>query len=294
MGFSRAIKTGILNGVEMVWAFGFAIAGKVRRAKVAAWSTPGGQRILVLAPHPDDEAIGCGGTLLKHQQQGDAVTVIYVTDGSGSRALGLSAETMAHRRQQEAMACAALLKIDDCIWLDFAEGNWSPTQLAASLNEQPAYDIIYAPSRVDFHPEHHKVAFALALSLAARSAETPLIRMYQIHTPLTATLVNLISPLAPVQPQITTALAAYVTQQESVRKAQRLQQYAARYYGAGRSAELFWQVSAETYCALHHLPLPWPQTLFRGLYPRPISDLLSFLKGRNARQQLAQKVASII
>lgn len=36
-------------------------------------------RILVIAPHPDDETLGCGGTLLKHRAQGDQIYWLVVT-----------------------------------------------------------------------------------------------------------------------------------------------------------------------------------------------------------------------
>jgi len=42
---------------------------------------PAGKNILVLAPHPDDEVIGCGGTLYKHFLAGAEITVVYMTDG---------------------------------------------------------------------------------------------------------------------------------------------------------------------------------------------------------------------
>ena len=42
-------------------------------------------KILVIASHPDDEVLGCGGTLNKHIQNGDAVKVVTMTDGVGSR-----------------------------------------------------------------------------------------------------------------------------------------------------------------------------------------------------------------
>jgi LmbE family N-acetylglucosaminyl deacetylase len=38
-------------------------------------------RVLAIAPHPDDETLGCGGTLLKHRQRGDAISWLIVTRG---------------------------------------------------------------------------------------------------------------------------------------------------------------------------------------------------------------------
>ena len=42
---------------------------------------PKGKNILVLAPHMDDEIIGCGGVICKHIQNGDSVAVVYFTRG---------------------------------------------------------------------------------------------------------------------------------------------------------------------------------------------------------------------
>src|SRR6266508_1452642 len=67
-------------------------------------------RILVLSPHPDDEAIGCGGTLLRHLKQGDEVQIVFLTSGEKGGHGRSEAET-ARLREEEARAAARILKI---------------------------------------------------------------------------------------------------------------------------------------------------------------------------------------
>ncbi len=50
------------------------------------------EKILVIVAHADDEAIGCGGTLIRHNDNGDEIRIIYMTDGVSARAEGASTE----------------------------------------------------------------------------------------------------------------------------------------------------------------------------------------------------------
>ena len=43
------------------------------------------ERVLVVAAHPDDEVLGCGGTIVKHRQRGDSVAVLIMAEGITSR-----------------------------------------------------------------------------------------------------------------------------------------------------------------------------------------------------------------
>ncbi len=42
---------------------------------------PAKVKVLVIAPHPDDETLCCGGILARHVERGDDVRVLIVTDG---------------------------------------------------------------------------------------------------------------------------------------------------------------------------------------------------------------------
>ena len=66
-------------------------------------------RILVLAPHGDDEALGLGGTIVKHTQQGDHVTVAFLKRGYDERT---------EQQAQNTHACKNILKYENIIHLN--------------------------------------------------------------------------------------------------------------------------------------------------------------------------------
>ena len=67
---------------------------------------------VVIAPHPDDETLGCGGTVLRKRALGAKVAVIFLTDGTASHQHLVSAERLAGERELEALAATAVLGID--------------------------------------------------------------------------------------------------------------------------------------------------------------------------------------
>jgi len=293
----RGCKRRLASLVEGGWWAGFWLAGAVRRTirtadpRVRPWSTPGGQRVLVVAPHPDDEVCGCGGALLRHLEAGDRVTLVYVTDGRRSRALGLTAEAMAARRQQEAAACAAVLGVSDWLWLGLPEWEWGVEKLAPrllALLTQIKPDLIYAPSRVDFHPEHWKTAHALALALAQWPSR-PLLRCMALQVPLGSSLTNVVSSTQAVQVQQDAAIAAHASQVYSTARTKRMRRYTAAVCGLPGEAEAFWEMSAARYQRLHAAaPSTWP-AVFRSLRAMPWTDGLAYLWGWRERCTLRKE-----
>lgn len=111
--------------------------------------------VLVVAPHPDDEVLGCGGTMVRHVAEGDTVDVVIVTRGDDSYD-----QTWIDLSRTEAKEAHAVLGVTTTTFLDFP----SPTldvvpmrDIVSALREVVHHDIVYIPSRTDLHQEHRLV-----------------------------------------------------------------------------------------------------------------------------------------
>jgi LmbE family N-acetylglucosaminyl deacetylase len=114
------------------------------------------RKAVVLAPHPDDEVLGCAGTLLQLNRRGVASTTVCVTDGE--RIHGEPSTTVARARQDEARQVARTMGSGDPLFLGLPDGglrNLIP-ELAEGLQgiiaaQKP--DLLFAPSPIDYHDD---------------------------------------------------------------------------------------------------------------------------------------------
>src|SRR5689334_13175736 len=112
-------------------------------------------KILAVAPHPDDESIGCGGALRQHVEWGDHVAVIYLTSGE----LGLKKlkrEEAWAIREKEARKAAKILGLANPAFLRFPD--WTlgehieaAAAALASLLKVEAPEMIYVPHPLEWH-----------------------------------------------------------------------------------------------------------------------------------------------
>lgn len=149
-----------------------------------------GERLLVLAPHPDDEVIGCGGLLCHHADEGRAVRVVIATDGSAAES---DIPDLAAVRENESRAGLRHLGVDDVIFLRHPDrGLQAAGKLQGDLRDaifafRP--DLITCPHPNEIHPDHRALATALITLLQsdrdlAASLAMVRIAFYEVSSPL--------------------------------------------------------------------------------------------------------------
>jgi LmbE family N-acetylglucosaminyl deacetylase len=282
-------RKGVFPLMQRGWEFGFLLAGMLLRPAAARRVPTGSDRLLVVAPHPDDETLGCGGTVARHAEAGDDVCVLVVTDGGSSRAGGIGRDEMRQLRAREAVRAMRSLGHVDLVQLGLPEGRWSPEDLHGTLEALLRHgppSLIYAPSCVDFHPEHVKVARALAHTLRSLGQTArPLIRVYEVQVPLTHALANVAVEVgSTAASKKAAAISEYRTQRGTLESAGRHGRYLRRLYRTRHAVEVFWELDAESYCRL--MEAGGPRLAFRGIRPTPFGDGLAWLAGLRERKRL--------
>jgi LmbE family N-acetylglucosaminyl deacetylase len=81
-----------------------------------------GRRAVVFSPHPDDESLGCGGTILRKKRAGATVKLVHVSDGGGSTTL-IPRDKLTAMRKQESLNAGRVLGVDDIYFLEFPDGH---------------------------------------------------------------------------------------------------------------------------------------------------------------------------
>jgi N-acetylglucosamine malate deacetylase 1 len=145
-------------------------------------------KVLVIAPHPDDESIGCGGTLCLHAKNGDRITVVYLTSGE----LGLKhlpRDKAWLTREREAEKAARILGVSASYFLrlpDWRTGeniSKAAKQLAPLLKRAKP-DLVYLPHEQEWHPDHKAALPIVRAALRGLRRPGPTLRTYEVWTPL--------------------------------------------------------------------------------------------------------------
>ncbi|MEE9125847.1 MAG: PIG-L deacetylase family protein [Planctomycetota bacterium] len=125
-------------------------------------TSPEPGRVLLFAPHPDDETLGAGGTLHLHACQDDPVRVVVATDGIAGDPDGrFEPTTYGERRRRESLKAMEILEIhdlqfwglpDSCVMTEQDLEGLAARVAAAVAEFEP--DTVYLPWKLDGNPDH--------------------------------------------------------------------------------------------------------------------------------------------
>jgi LmbE family N-acetylglucosaminyl deacetylase len=144
--------------------------------------------ILVIAPHPDDETIGCGGTLLKHRENGDQIFWLILSHMLKGECWS---EKEIDARKQEIKRVANKFQFTDTYELNYPTTKLDQVpmgELVSSIAECinkicPA--IVYLPNPTDSHTDH-QIAFKAGHS-CTKSFRFPFVKKVLVYETLSET-----------------------------------------------------------------------------------------------------------
>lgn len=206
------------------------------------------QNVLVIAPHPDDEVIGCGDAVRLRAERDERVAAVFLTSGE----LGLKSlpQIQAWKiRENEARQAARVLGLAELYFL--RQPDWmlgEHVSAAAGLlrkvlaSEKP--DVIYLPHPKDGHPDHQATLPILRTALSSQRALKPELLAYEIWTPLAQC--DVVVDISSVMPRKLRALRAHRSQLEEfdyARAVSGLNQFRGTLAGKCRYAEVFQHLS---------------------------------------------------
>ncbi|RSD35146.1 MAG: LmbE family protein [Methanohalophilus sp.] len=116
-------------------------------------------KILVIAPHPDDETLGCGGTIVKHIVSGDCVTICIVTTAYTPA----WSEEFLNIRNNQVNKATTILNINRVIDLGYHTVKLDTipqkdiSESLSNVVKQVNPDIVYIPHKGDLHRDHRVI-----------------------------------------------------------------------------------------------------------------------------------------
>lgn len=179
---------------------------------------PPAQRVLIFAPHPDDEIFGCGGAACLYQEQGVEIRAVVLTDGAAN-APASERPLIFTTRQAETNAALAQLDIPPAIFWGLPDRGISaspdlPTRMSALLETQ-SFDVVFTPSLSEIHPDHKACTHALMAALEllqSKGKVLPTVMFYEVGIPLSP---NCLIDITRVWPRKQRAMQSFVSQQAS-------------------------------------------------------------------------------
>jgi N-acetylglucosamine malate deacetylase 1 len=139
-------------------------------------SASAGHRVLVIAPHADDETIGLGGTIARHAREGDEVTVAVVTGHGDDGPHPLWPTSVWDAVRAEAREACRILAVKELLFEEVPaalvadQPVWKLNRVTGAIVERVKPDVLYVPFPFDLHKDHREVFHSLSVTWRSSSA----------------------------------------------------------------------------------------------------------------------------
>ncbi len=148
------------------------------------------QKILVVAAHPDDEVLGCGGVIAKHTKAGSKVYCLFLGKGKASRNLGNKSSTEKERAvlEREAHKAAEILEISEIFFEDFPDQRYDTVpfleivKTIEGVKNKIKPDVIFTHHQGDLNLDHQLIFRAVLTACRPLKGET-VRKLYSFEVP---------------------------------------------------------------------------------------------------------------
>ena len=221
-------------------------------------------KVMVFAAHPDDDIIGCGGSIAKHVMAGNRVSVCYMTSGDAG-SLKYPGKRLAFIREAEARRAAKVIGTSKLFFLRNPDGylqcDKKNLEKATSLIRKEKPDIVYVHHASDNHADH-RAAYSIVSEAVGRAGsacfrqcgpkpwEARALLAYEVWTPMHD--FNYSEDITGFMKKKMDALKQHKSQISNVKydeASEGLSRYRGIMHGSGKYAEVFRIV--KTSCIWH-------------------------------------------
>jgi len=175
------------------------------------------QKVVVVTPHPDDETLGCGGTLLKHKQNNDEINWLIVTSMDD----GYAEDVRKHRELEveQVAACYGFHRIERLTFEPARLDTVPLSELIRAIGDAFATirpTTVYLPNRHDIHSDH-KIVFDAA-SACTKWFRYPYIRRVLAYETLSETHFNINPDTRGFMPNVFVDISLFLQQKIDIMK----------------------------------------------------------------------------
>ena len=167
-------------------------------------------RILVVAPHPDDETLGCGGTLLKHRKDNDEINWLIMTEMKPNN----SNRNFIEKRNNEIKKVKKIYDFETVIQADCETAMLDSYNISEIINfismalDRIKPNIVYIPYANDVHSDHKIISEAFISS--SKAFRKPFITSIRAYETLSETEFNIDSTISAFKPNLFINIEKYL------------------------------------------------------------------------------------